>query len=124
MNVCPHCKADPCLPLWRRLSLGPMSSAACQVCGYRVRVDFYRSLFAAAPTFLLIAAVASGALQSAPAALILLPVCLASTFAIDALWVPLRWDELTNASLVAAGRARIAAEKQARIARQLGKQSR
>lgn len=115
MNFCPHCKADPCLPSWRRLSLGPMATANCQECGYRVRVDFYRFWLSALPTLLLIFAITSGLLRSVPAAMLLLPLCLGLTFLIDAIWVPLRWDELTNASMVQAGRDRIAAEKRAKV---------
>ena len=115
MNICPHCRAYPCLPFWRRLSLGPAATAHCRECGYRVRVDFYRFWLAALPTLLLIIAISSGVLRSVPAALILLPLCLAFNFIVNSLWVPLRWDELTNASMVQAGRDRIAAEKQAKI---------
>jgi DNA-directed RNA polymerase subunit RPC12/RpoP len=39
MNRCPHCGEAPCLPLWRKLALGPAGSARCRVCGLRVGVD-------------------------------------------------------------------------------------
>jgi hypothetical protein len=113
MNVCPHCKADPCLPLWRKLLLGPMSSAQCQVCGYRVGVDVTRAWIAMLPSLLVVGMAVAGVLRDptvlAPAALI----CLAATAILYIAWVPLLPDELTNASMVEAGRARIAAEKHA-----------
>jgi hypothetical protein len=44
----------------------------------------------------------------------LLLLCLALTFTLYAVWVPLMPDELTTASMVEAGRARIAAGKEAK----------
>jgi hypothetical protein len=114
MNICPHCRADPCLPLWRRLILGPSATARCQECGHRVRVDSKRAWLAASPLLLLIVLISTGVLQDALVAAILLPLCLALTFITDALWVPLKWDEFTGPAMVEAGRARIAAEKAAK----------
>jgi hypothetical protein len=117
MNTCPHCKADPCLPLWRKLTLGPISSANCQVCGYRVGVDVVRAWLAMLPTLLLVVATATGFIRDPVLLVGLLFVCLTATFTLYAAWVPLMPDELTNPSMVEAGRARIAAQKQANAKR-------
>ena len=108
MNRCPHCKSDPCLPLWRKLTLGPASSAHCQTCGYRVGVDIIRAWLAMSPTLLLVVATATGLLTDPVMLIALLFFCLALTFGLYAVWVPLMPDELTTAGMVEAGRARIA----------------
>jgi uncharacterized membrane protein YoaK (UPF0700 family) len=113
MNSCPHCKADPCLPLWRKLLLGPASSARCPVCGYRVGVDVARACLMMLSSLLPVMAAAGGMLRDPVALVTLLLLCLIFMFALYAFWVPLKPDELTNATMVAAGRARIAAQKQA-----------
>lgn len=114
MNTCPHCRADPCLPLWRKLSLGPASSAACQVCGCRVGVAVIKACLALLPTFLLIPLASFGLVRDPITLIVLLVGCLSATAGLYALWVPLVADELTNAQTVAAGRARIAAQKSRR----------
>lgn len=114
MNTCPHCGADPCLPLWRKLCLGPAASARCQVCGYRVGVDVAKASLALLPTFLLVIIAALGALHGPVMLVLLLAICLGIMFGLYALWVPLVVAELTNARMVAAGRERIAAAKQQR----------
>lgn len=114
MNTCPHCKADPCLPLWRKLCLGPASSAACQVCGCRVGVDVVKACMALLPTFLLILVAGFGLLRDPIALIGLLVSCVAATTGLYALWVPLVADELTTAQIIDAGRARIAAQKSQR----------
>lgn len=111
MNRCPHCKSDPCLPLWRKLTLGPTGSAHCQVCGYRVGVDIVRAWLAMLPTLLLVIGTATGLITDPLALLGLLFLCLALTFTLYAVWVPLKPEELTTAGMVEAGRARVAAEK-------------
>lgn len=112
MNRCPHCKSDPCLPLWRKLVLGPTGSAHCQVCGYRVGVNVPRAWLAMSPTLVLVVAASTGLIADPMLLLGLLFLCLALTFTLYAAWVPLMPDELTTTSMVEAGRARIAAEKQ------------
>ena len=114
MNTCPHCGSEPCLPLWRKLCLGPAASAHCQVCGFRVGVDIPKACFAMLPTLLLIIVAAFGILRDPIALVVLLIACLGATFGLYALWVPLLPDELTNARMVETGRARIAAAKQRR----------
>src|SRR5262245_35247460 len=111
MNVCPHCKADPSLPLWRKLTLGPAASAHCQVCGFRVGVDVARATLAMLPTFLLVVAVVLGILSEPITMIGLLLLCLAVMFGLYLFWVPLKPDELTTPSMVEAGRARIAEDK-------------
>jgi hypothetical protein len=111
MNKCPHCKSDPCLPLWRKLTLGPSGSAHCQVCGYRVGVNVIRAWLAMLPTLLLVLVTATGIMTDPILLVGLLVACLALTFTLYAVWVPLMPDELTTAGMVEAGRARIAAKK-------------
>jgi hypothetical protein len=111
VNVCPHCGSQPCLPLWRKLCLGPAGSAHCEVCGCRVGVDVARACLALLPTFLLVVVAAFGLVSDPVVLVLLLLVCLGATFTLYAVWVPLMPDELSNARIVEAGRARIAAGK-------------
>src|SRR5215475_13459544 len=111
---CPHCNSAPCLPWWRKLTLGPTSSAHCQVCGYQVGVDVARACVALLPTLLLVVATAIGLITDPIALVGLLLLCLAVMFTLYAEWVPLMPDEFTTASMVEAGRARIAAGKEAK----------
>jgi hypothetical protein len=64
------------------------------------------------PTFPLIIFAALRWLTDPVALLVLLVLCLAVTFLLYAAWVPLVPDELSNPQIVAAGRARIAEERQ------------
>jgi hypothetical protein len=112
MNTCPHCGSEPCLPLWRKLCLGPAGHAQCQVCGCRVGVDVAKACLAMLPGFLLVVVAGFGLVRGPVALVVLLVVCLAAVFMLYAVWVPLMADELSNATIVAAGRARIAAQKQ------------
>lgn len=114
MNTCPHCKCDPCLPWWRKLTLGPTKSAHCQVCGYRVGVDVVRAWLAMLPTLILVVATAIRLITDPIALVGLLLLCLVVTFTLYAVWVPLMPDELTTPSMVEAGRARIAAGKESK----------
>lgn len=111
VSACPHCGTGACLPLWRKLCLGPASSAPCRACGCRVGVDVVKACLALLPTFLLILVAAFGIVRDAPTLIVLLVVCLCATMGLYALWVPIVADELTNAHMVAAGQARIAARK-------------
>jgi hypothetical protein len=117
MNTCPHCNANPCLPLWRKPFMGPTSTARCQVCGYRVGLDVQRACLAMLPTLVAVIAAVIAAIAGALQALVLtaglLLLGLILTFMLNDSWVPLRPDELTTASMVEAGRARAAAQKQA-----------
>lgn len=64
------------------------------------------------PTFLLIIVAAVHWLTDPVALLALLMLCLGVSLLLYATWVPLVPDELTNPQIVAAGRARIAEERQ------------
>jgi len=64
------------------------------------------------PTFLLILVAAFHWLADPVALLVLFLLCLGVTFLLYATWVSLVPDELTNPQIVAAGRARIAEERQ------------
>jgi hypothetical protein len=110
MNRCPHCKSDPCLPLWRKLALGPTGSAHCQVCGYRVGANVARAWLAMSPTLVLVIAAGTGLIADPILLSGLLILCLTLMFTLYAVWVPLMPDELTTAGMVEAGRARIAAK--------------
>jgi hypothetical protein len=120
MNKCPHCDADPCLPLWRKLALGPTSHARCQVCGFRVGVDVDKALLAMAPSFLLIILVVLRVVTDPVFLVVAGMTCLCVSGVLYAEWVPLMPDELSNARMVEAGRARIAAEKKAASERRGG----
>jgi prepilin signal peptidase PulO-like enzyme (type II secretory pathway) len=117
MNTCPHCNANPCLPLWRKLFMGPTSTARCQTCGYRVGLDVQRACLAMLPTVVAVIAAAFAAVAGALQALVLIAGLLLLgpilTFMLNDSWVPLRPDELTTASMVEAGRARVATQKRA-----------
>ncbi|WP_143036392.1 hypothetical protein [Collimonas sp. OK242] len=119
MNLCPHCKSESCLPLWRKLCLGPAGTACCRICGCKVGVDVSRSCLAMLPTLLLVIMASFGLVRDPVTLAASLLLCLVCTFALYAAWVPLRPEELTSANMVAIGRARIAAAKQA--ARRPGK---
>ena len=116
-NSCPHCKADPCLPCWRKLFLGPRSTARCRTCGYRVGVDIARALLAELPAWLWIFTVVLIIVFTGRWRVLatFFPVVLLSglvwRFLLYAFEVPLLPDELTSPSMVEAGRARIAAQK-------------
>jgi hypothetical protein len=113
MNICPHCKSESCLPLWRKLCLGPAGTACCQICGCKVGVDVARACLAMLPTLLLVIVAGFGLVRDPIALAISLLLCLACMLALYALWVPLRPEELSNPNIVASGRARISASKQA-----------
>jgi hypothetical protein len=111
MNTCPHCGTPDCLPLGRKLTLGPAASAHCRVCGFKVGVDVAKACLAMLPTGLLVVVTAFGLLRDPVALIVLLIVCLGVTCILYVAWVPLMPDELTNARMVEAGRARIAAQR-------------
>jgi hypothetical protein len=111
VNKCPHCGAEPCLPLWRKLTLGPASKAHCQVCDCLVGVEALRASGAMLPVFLLIFAVATGLLQDISAMLVLLAVTVAAMFALYASWVPLMPEQISSPNTIEAGRARRAARR-------------
>lgn len=115
MNTCPHCNANPCLPWWRKLLMGPTTTARCQVCGFRVGLDVQRACMGMLPTAVAVIAAAVAAVAGALQALVLMAglllLGLILTFMLNDSWVPLRPDELTTASMVEAGRARVAAQK-------------
>jgi hypothetical protein len=108
MNTCPHCGSADCLPLWRKLTLGPAASTRCRVCGFKVGVDVAKACAAMLPTGLLVIVTALGVLQDPVTLVLLLVLCLGATFILYAMWVPLMPDELASPRMVEAGRARIA----------------
>ena len=114
VNRCPHCGAEPCLPLWRKFTLGPASKARCRVCDCLVGVEALRASAAMLPNFLLIAAVAIGLLQDIPTMIVLLTVTVAAMFALYASWVPLMPEQLSSPTMIEAGRERVAARRRGR----------
>jgi len=111
VNKCPHCGAEPCLPLWRKFTLGPASKAHCRVCDCLVGVEALRASAAMLPTFFLIVAVATGLLQDIPTMLVLLAVTVAAMLALYASWVPLMPEQISSPAMIEAGRAKIAARR-------------
>ncbi|HWW03988.1 hypothetical protein [Collimonas sp.] len=76
-------------------------------------VDVARACLAMLPTLLLVIVAGFGLVRDPIALAISLLLCLACMLALYALWVPLRPEELSNPNIVASGRARISASKQA-----------
>jgi uncharacterized protein (DUF983 family) len=111
VNRCPHCGAEPCLPLWRKFTLGPSSKAHCRVCDCLVGVEALRASAAMLPTFLLIVAVATGLLQVIATMIVLLGVTVAAMLALYASWVPLMPEQLSSPTMIEAGRARRAVRR-------------
>lgn len=117
MTTCPHCGSPACMPLWRKLCMGPLSRVRCRVCGCRVAVDLPRACLAMLPTVLLLV-LAQLHLLVDPLLLIglsALGLCIA--FFAYAFWVPLVCSEISNAYSVEVGRARVAAKAQQRRTR-------
>jgi hypothetical protein len=108
VNTCPHCGSADCLPLWRKLTLGPAASARCRMCGFKVGVDVAKACAAMLPTGLLVIITAFGVLRDPVTLVLLLVLCLGVTFVLYVTWVPLMPDELASPRMVEAGRARIA----------------
>jgi uncharacterized protein (DUF983 family) len=106
VNKCPHCGAEPCLPLWRKFTLGPASKTHCRVCDCLVGVEALRASAAMLPTFLLIVAVATGLLQEVATMVVLLAGTVAAMFALYAVWVPLMPEQISSPATIEAGRAR------------------
>lgn len=111
MNVCPHCGSSPCLPLWRKLCLGPAASARCRECGFRVGVDVAKACIALLPTLALVLLAGFGVVRDPVLLIVLLPLCLFAMFFLYAAWVPLKPDEFSDAGMVAAARERIGAQR-------------
>lgn len=111
VNRCPHCSAEPCLPLWRKFMLGPLGKARCRVCDCLVGVEVLRASAAMLPTFLLVILVAGGLLQNIFMMIDLLLLGLVSMFALYALWVPLMPEQISSPTMIEAGRARVASRK-------------
>jgi hypothetical protein len=114
VNKCPHCGAEPCLPLWRKLTLGPASKAHCRACDCLVGVEALRASAAMLPVFLLIAAVATGLLHDIVAMVVVLAATVAAMFALYASWVPLMPEQISSPTTIEAGRARVASRRPGR----------
>lgn len=110
-NLCPHCGAQPCLPVWRKLCLGPMASARCRTCGLKVTVAPLQAGLALAPTLLFLVLARLGMLGDLTTTLLLMGASLVGTIIAYVVWVPLALDQISNATIVAEGKARVAAGK-------------
>ena len=113
MNTCPHCGAPRCIPVRRKLCLGPAGSARCRACGLKVSVVAGKAWQVMLPGLAAILAMVllAGFSEFIAAAdlhlwLGLLAIALLACFVLYAVRVPLRIDELSNADLIAEGRAR------------------
>jgi len=117
IDACPHCEGTPCIPAWRKLTLGFASSARCRICGQKVTVEVFRALVAMSPPVVLMIMVTSGLLTNPFLTVLGLVVVLAISFTLYLTWVPLRRAEITQRRVVDAARARMAAEQQAKLER-------
>lgn len=120
MNICPHCNSNHCLPLWRKLCLGPAGSTHCRICGLKIAIVAGKAwpVMLAGLAAILSMVMLAGFSEFIAAAelhlwLTLFSATLLACFVLYAVWVPLRIDELSNADLVAQGRARTAARRRA-----------
>jgi uncharacterized protein (DUF983 family) len=120
MNICPHCHSNRCLPLWRKLCLGPAGSTRCRVCGLKIAVVAGKAwpvMLAGLAAILAMVMLAGFSEFIATAELrlwlTLFSATLLACIALYAVRVPLRIDELSNPDLVAEGRAAIAARGRA-----------
>lgn len=121
MNVCPHCHSNRCLPLWRKLCLGPAGSTRCRVCGLKIAVVAGKAwpVMLAGLAAILSMVMLAGFSEFIGATelrlwLALFSATLLACIVLYAARVPLRIDELSNPALVAEGRAAIAARERDR----------
>lgn len=120
INRCPHCGEKPCLAFWRKLTLGPTGSVRCLQCDCKVGLAFGPAVISTVVIWLSILfllllcllklALAGTAPDIVPASAMVAAKALL-VIALVARWygVPLRVDELSNATSVAEGKARVAA---------------
>lgn len=114
MNECPHCHAQQCIPIRRKLLLGPEGSSHCHSCGLRVAVPVGRWWLVALPEISAVTGIfvviAFGRFMSNAAFLsieFVLSAVVLACLAFRAVWLPLRPDELSNATLVKKGRTEV-----------------
>lgn len=99
-NSCPFCDAAPCLPLWRKLTLGPAVSAQCRTCGLKVTVEAGRAWIAMVPILLLVAATVTHLVVTPAVLLSLLVVCIALSCGLYVRWVRLVPGQITSAAML------------------------
>jgi hypothetical protein len=114
-NRCPHCGAEPCLPLRRKLLMWPFNSAPCQTCGLKVGLDPSRAVILVLPIFVLVVAVLplmalSGSVLYLIALILMVLSVIGFPLAI-VFWAPLRPDELSWRTKVRESRERVAARR-------------
>jgi hypothetical protein len=114
-NRCPHCGAEPSLPLLRKLSMWPFNSAPCRTCGLRVGLDPTRAVIAVLPIFLLIMALLPLMAIGDPIlfliALIIMVLSVIGFPLAIVFWALLRPDELSWGAKVRDSRERLAAQR-------------
>lgn len=116
MNRCPHCGMTPCLPLWRKLTLGPAVSARCRVCGLKVSVSAVRAYAVMLPLLVVSVIASMGLVQDKFLLAGFLALVFGATCVAYAQFVPLRTSEPSNPEMVQAGRDRIAVSHAKRLA--------
>ena len=113
-TTCKHCGTTTCLPLWRKLTLGPSGTAHCRVCGLKVGVDVAKAVIALIPAFLILV-IPVVALVIAPVALVITFVaCLDLSAGLYLFCVPLRVDEFSSPEEAAANCVTVAERKRHR----------
>ena len=101
VNVCPHCGSSPCLPWWRKLTLGPTGSARCRVCGQKVGADVRGGIIALLPIYSLLVVPVLALVVNPFGLLIPVVVCIGLWAGLSLAWVPLRLDAFSVPSKTA-----------------------
>lgn len=105
-TTCPHCGLDA-VSAWRKLALGPASTAKCRRCGLKVSAAVPQALLSFVPSVVAVAVVLSGAVRGPGALIALGAVGWTITSVLYLVWVPLVARQVTRQDAVAAARAGI-----------------
>ena len=116
-NSCPYCGTTPCLPLWRKLTLGPLGYAHCRTCGFRVMADTIRATVALIPATLVLVLALVGVMTDFVTIVALLLVFYGLSLILYLEWVGLFPASISNPRWVAEEKARIAAEREQKAER-------
>jgi hypothetical protein len=121
VNSCPHCRAEPCVPLWRKLFMGTIATASCRECGFRVGLDVKRGflttmLVVVPPLVLVFVSIFESMFNVVNiTSLVICGLfyfgCLVLSLVLQLFWVRLRRDEYTTESMVEAAKERIAEKR-------------
>jgi len=91
---------------WRKLALGPASTAPCRRCGLKVSAAVPQALLSFVPSVVAIAVVLSGAVRGTGALIAIGAGGWAFTSVLYLVWVPLVARQVTRQDAVAAARAK------------------